>query len=76
MRAEIERRGLETDLEIDGGVKVENAQRAIDAGATVLIAASGIYQADDKAAAARTLAGIAAGADVSGEATARAGEAG
>jgi ribulose-phosphate 3-epimerase len=62
VRAEIDRRGLATDVEIDGGVKIENAQRAIDAGATVLIAASGIYQAPDKAAAARTLAGIAAGA--------------
>jgi ribulose-phosphate 3-epimerase len=78
MRAEIDRRGLGTDLEIDGGVKVENAQRAIDAGATVLIAASGIYQADDKAAAARRLAGIAAGAraEVPDEAEVRAGEAG
>jgi ribulose-phosphate 3-epimerase len=61
MRAEIDRRGLATDVEIDGGVKVDNAQRAVDAGATVLIAASGIYQAADKVAAARTLAGIAAG---------------
>jgi ribulose-phosphate 3-epimerase len=58
-RAEVDRRGLDVDVEIDGGVTVENAQRAIDAGATVLVSASGIYRAPDKAAAARTLAGIA-----------------
>ena len=59
VRREVDRRGLEVDVEIDGGVKVENAQRAVDAGATVLVAASGIYRTDDPAAAARTLAEIA-----------------
>ncbi len=48
-------------MEIDGGVKVDNAQRAIDAGATVLVAASAIFQAADPAAAARELAAIARG---------------
>jgi ribulose-phosphate 3-epimerase len=59
VRREADRRGLELDVEIDGGVKIENAQWAVDAGATVLVAASGIYRTDDPAAAARTLAGIA-----------------
>jgi ribulose-phosphate 3-epimerase len=58
-RAEVDRRGLSVDIEIDGGVKVGNAQRAVDAGATVLVSASGIYQAPDKAGAARALAEIA-----------------
>jgi ribulose-phosphate 3-epimerase len=58
-RAEVDRRGLEVDIEIDGGVKVGNAQRAVDAGATVLVSASGIYQAPDTVEAARTLAEIA-----------------
>jgi len=58
-RNEVERRGLAVDVEIDGGVKVENAQRAMDAGATVLVSASGIYKAPDKVEAARTLAEIA-----------------
>jgi ribulose-phosphate 3-epimerase len=58
-RGEVDRRGLSIDIEIDGGVKVENAQRAVDAGATVLVVASGIYQARDKVDAARTLAEIA-----------------
>jgi ribulose-phosphate 3-epimerase len=58
-RAEVDRRGLAVDIEIDGGVKVGNADRAMDAGATVLVSASGIYQAPDKVEAARTLAEIA-----------------
>jgi ribulose-phosphate 3-epimerase len=61
VRAEVDRRGLLTALEIDGGVKVHNAQRAIDAGATVLVAASAIFQAPDPAMAARELAAIARG---------------
>jgi ribulose-phosphate 3-epimerase len=60
-RAEIERRGMPVEVEVDGGVKIENAQRSIDAGATVLIAASGIFQASDPAEAASRLAAIAHG---------------
>jgi ribulose-phosphate 3-epimerase len=60
-RGRIDRRGLAVDLEIDGGVKVENARRAVDSGATVLIAASGIFAQDDPAAAARRLQAIARG---------------
>ena len=64
MRAEIDRAGLDVALEIDGGVKIDNAQRAIDAGATVLIAASGIFAQPDPAEAARSLAIIAEGASL------------
>lgn len=62
-RAEVDRLGLPLDIEIDGGVKVDNARRAVDAGATVLVSASGIYQAPDPVDAARTLAAIARGAE-------------
>jgi ribulose-phosphate 3-epimerase len=58
VRAEIDRRGLDVSLEIDGGVKVENAQQAVDAGATVLISASGIFAQPDPAVAAAALAAI------------------
>jgi ribulose-phosphate 3-epimerase len=61
MRAEVDRRGLSTAVEIDGGVKIHNAQRAVDAGATVLVAASAIFRAPDPVAAARELAAIARG---------------
>jgi len=59
LRRELDRRGLEGDVEIDGGVKLDNARRCVEAGATVLVAASAIFQAEDVAAAARELAAIA-----------------
>jgi ribulose-phosphate 3-epimerase len=62
IRAELDRRGLGTDVQIDGGVKLENAKRCVDAGASVLVVASGIYQAPDPPAAAREFAAIAKGA--------------
>jgi ribulose-phosphate 3-epimerase len=66
-RAEIDRRNPAVELEIDGGVKVENARRAVEAGATVLIAASGVFAEPDPADAARRLAMIAAGSSPDGE---------
>jgi ribulose-phosphate 3-epimerase len=62
VRTEVDRRGLSADVEIDGGVKVENAERAVEAGATVLVAASGIYRARDPVEAARRLSEVARGA--------------
>jgi ribulose-phosphate 3-epimerase len=59
--AELDRRGLRADVEIDGGITPRNARRALDAGANVLVAASAIFQATDIAAAARELSRIAAG---------------
>lgn len=62
VRREMDRRGLEIGLEVDGGVKVDNARRCMEAGANVLIAASAIFQAEDPAEAAHQLAEIAKGA--------------
>jgi ribulose-phosphate 3-epimerase len=61
VRAELDRRGLAADVEIDGGVKLDNAKRCVEAGATVLVAASAIFRAEDIAAAARDLKAIAEG---------------
>jgi ribulose-phosphate 3-epimerase len=61
-RRAIDHAGLELALEIDGGVKVQNAKAAVDAGATVLIAASGIFGQPDPAGAAKELSMIAEGA--------------
>ena len=60
-RDEVERRDLHTAIEIDGGVKAHNAKRAVDAGATVLVAASALFRSPDPAQAARNLAAIARG---------------
>lgn len=60
-RAEVDRRGLDVAVEIDGGVTLRNARRAIDAGATVLVAASAIFGAADPGLTAGELAAIARG---------------
>jgi ribulose-phosphate 3-epimerase len=58
VRAELIRRGLGADVEVDGGVKLDNARRCVDAGANVLVAASAIFQARDVTEAARRLKAI------------------
>jgi len=50
-------------VEVDGGVKLSNAQRIVNAGATVLVVASGIYREADPADAAKRLADVARGAE-------------
>jgi ribulose-phosphate 3-epimerase len=55
-RTQIDDRGLAVDIEVDGGINAETGRRCIDAGATVLAAASSIFKADDIAKAAEQLA--------------------
>lgn len=43
----VENRGYTADIEVDGGVTVENARHAISAGATVLVAGTAVFNADD-----------------------------
>jgi ribulose-phosphate 3-epimerase len=47
VRAEIERRGLDCEVEVDGGIHETTARRAVEAGANVLVAGSSIYNAKD-----------------------------
>ncbi len=56
LRAEIDRRGLGTQIEVDGGVKPDNAWRFAEAGAHVLVAGSAVYGAADRGAAIRGIA--------------------
>lgn len=44
VREEIVRRGLTTDVEVDGGIDVETAPRVTAAGASVLVAGTSIYR--------------------------------
>ena len=60
-RSEIDKRGLTVDIEVDGGINAETGRRCIDAGATVLAAASSIFKASDPAKAAREIARAARG---------------
>ena len=55
LRSAIDARGLETHLQIDGGITLENAARARDAGANILVAGSSVFGTDDPPAAVRDL---------------------
>jgi ribulose-phosphate 3-epimerase len=46
-RVEIEMRGLNIELEVDGGVKVENAADVVRAGADLLVAGSAVFGTKD-----------------------------
>lgn len=47
LKAECERQNLNIELEVDGGINAETAPLAIEAGATILVAGSYIFSADD-----------------------------
>lgn len=49
LRSMIDARNLLTEIEVDGGINPETARLCIDAGATVLVAGSAVYQANDPA---------------------------
>ena len=50
IRETIDRRGLEVDLEVDGGIKIDNVAEAAAAGANVFVSGSGIFGKTDYAA--------------------------
>jgi ribulose-phosphate 3-epimerase len=47
IRRALDERGLAAELEVDGGIKPDNAARVAAAGATVLVAGSAIYEDND-----------------------------
>ena len=57
LRAEIERRKLDVDIQVDGGINPATVKTVVDAGANVLVAGYGIYRApnQDYAGAIKTL---------------------
>lgn len=46
LRAMLDRVGSPAELEVDGGVKPENAREVVEAGATVLVAGSAVFSGD------------------------------
>ena len=54
-RKDIDARGLAVEIEIDGGIKAANAGVAAEAGVDILVSGTGIFGADDPAAAARAI---------------------
>lgn len=57
LREWIDRRGLECELEVDGGIDPATCGTAIASGATVLVAGSAVYRAEDIPARIRELRG-------------------
>lgn len=49
IRAEIEKRGLKTDISVDGGINKENAGMLLLNGANILVAGSSVYRGDIEA---------------------------
>jgi len=47
LRAAIERRGLDVDIEVDGGIGPETVATVVEAGANVLVAGSSVFHAPD-----------------------------
>ena len=51
IKAEAEMRGLNIEIQVDGGINGENAKDAISAGATILVAGSSVFGKTDRRAA-------------------------
>jgi len=47
LRQMIDRRGLNVELEVDGGVKADNINRIAEAGADVFVAGSAVFNSED-----------------------------
>ena len=43
----IKERSLSVEIQVDGGINRETAQQVIQAGATILVAGSAVYQSED-----------------------------
>lgn len=51
IREEANRRGIDIDIQVDGGINEKNAKDAIAAGANVLVAGSAVFKYEDRKAA-------------------------
>ena len=47
LRKEIDTRRLAVELEVDGGVKLDNVRRVVEAGASVVVAGSAVFEAPE-----------------------------
>jgi ribulose-phosphate 3-epimerase len=67
VRAEIDRQGLDTEVEVDGGVDASNARACVEAGADVLVAGTAVFgHAGGPAAGGQAVLGAATGVTVGG----------
>ena len=49
LRRMVDERGLETDIEVDGGIYTTNVEDVLDAGANVIVAGSAVFGGDPAA---------------------------
>ena len=49
VRKMLDDRGLSTDVEVDGGIYVENVENVLNAGANVIVSGSGVFNGDASA---------------------------
>jgi len=47
LRKEIDARRLAVELEVDGGVKLDNVRRVVEAGASVVVAGSAVFESPE-----------------------------
>ena len=57
LKAEIDRRGMQVQIEVDGGVSPDNAGDLATAGASILVAGSSVFRSSDPARAIRLIRG-------------------
>lgn len=57
LKAEIDKRGLTVDIQVDGGITPDNADLAKAAGANILVAGSSVFKASDRRTAIEALRG-------------------
>ena len=50
LRKYIDENNLHCELEIDGGIKIDNVEKVLKAGANVIVVGSDIFEKDDKSA--------------------------
>lgn len=46
LRKMLQKRGLNIDIEVDGGVTIDNVRKVIDAGANVIVSGTSVFQGD------------------------------
>lgn len=46
MRQMLDEKGLNIDIEVDGGISLDNVNVVLDAGANIIVAGSGVYRGD------------------------------
>ncbi len=46
LRGDIRRRGLSTDIEVDGGIRLDNVGQCLAAGANVIVSGSAVFKGD------------------------------